>query len=118
LENVSYERLLDGEKAQMAFIDASYNQSMNAISGKGRTQDGEFAIASGEMSREEFTKFLTTAFGRTARYSVNGAIHYQCIDWQHMREMLDGGGTAYGIFKNFVIWNEGKGGKGILPLTA
>ncbi len=60
-EDANCERLLNGEKAQMAFVDAPYNQPMNAISGKGRDQHGEFAMASGELSREEFTKFLTTS---------------------------------------------------------
>lgn len=75
LEDANYERLLNGEKAQMAFVDAPYNQPMNAILGKGRDQNGEFAMASGELSREEFTKFLTTAFGHMAQHSIDGAIH-------------------------------------------
>ena len=75
LEDANYERLLNGEKAQMAFVDAPYNQPMNAISGKGRAQHGEFAMASGELSREEYTKFLTTAFGHMAQHSIDGTIH-------------------------------------------
>ena len=34
----------------------------------------EFAMAAGEMSREEFTAFLGTAFGHLARRSADGAI--------------------------------------------
>lgn len=75
LEDANCERLLNGEKAQMGCVDAPYNQPMNAISGKGRAQHGESAMASGELSREEFTKFLTTAFGHMAQHSIDSTIH-------------------------------------------
>jgi hypothetical protein len=53
----------------------------------GKTQHREFAMASGEMSEVEFTSFLTTAFRNMAEVSVDGAIHFLCMDWRHMREM-------------------------------
>jgi hypothetical protein len=36
---------------------------------------------SGEMSPAEFTAFLQSVFGHLAAFSVDGAIHFQCIDW-------------------------------------
>ncbi|MDR7104108.1 hypothetical protein J2X37_003311 [Croceicoccus sp. BE223] len=35
------------------------------------------------MNREEITGFLTSAFDLSGRFSVNGAIHFQCMDWRH-----------------------------------
>jgi hypothetical protein len=64
------------------------------------------------MSRDEFTSFLTTAFGHLARFSVDGAIHFQCMDWRHQREMLDAGEAVYSELKNLIVWNKGKGGMG------
>ena len=43
----------------MAFLDPPYNVSIKSVVGRGRTKHGEFAMASGEMSRQEFVAFLT-----------------------------------------------------------
>ena len=42
----------------------------------------------GEMSETEFTGFLKASFGNLARHSCDGSIHYVCMDWRHMAEML------------------------------
>lgn len=112
LEESSYITLMGDDRAQMVFSDAPYNQKMKVISGKGKVQHDEFAMASGEMSNPEFTQFLTTAFDLTARFSQDGAIHYQCIDWHHMREMLDAGEAVYSQLKNLCVWAKPKGGQG------
>jgi hypothetical protein len=54
---------------------------------RARRKHREFAMASGEMSETEFTNFLTTAFRNMAEVSVDGAIHFLCMDWRHIREM-------------------------------
>ncbi len=69
LEQETFERLLGSDRAQMVFSDAPYNLSSKTISGKGKTQHGDFAMASGEMPRPEFTQFLKTSFELVARYS-------------------------------------------------
>ena len=43
----------------MAFLDPPYNVSIKGVVGRGRRKHGEFAMASGEMSRGEFVSFLT-----------------------------------------------------------
>jgi hypothetical protein len=51
-------RLMDCELAQACFTDPPYNVAINGhVSGSGRHR--EFAMASGEMSRPQFTDFLT-----------------------------------------------------------
>jgi hypothetical protein len=112
LKEESYQVLMGEERAQMVFCDAPFNLPMSAISGKGKAQFDDFAMAAGEMSRDEFTSFLTTAFGHLARFSVDGAIHFQCMDWRHQREMLDAGEAVYSELKNLIVWNKGKGGMG------
>lgn len=109
LEEGSYTNLLGGERAQIVFCDPPYNLPMATISGQDRE---EFAQASGEMSAEEFTAFLRTAFMLMVRFSEDGAIHYQCMDWRHQREMLDAGEAAYSELKNLIIWDKGTGGQG------
>ncbi|MXO85986.1 DNA methylase N-4 [Altererythrobacter aurantiacus] len=113
LDRTSYSVLLPGgEKAQMVFCDPPFNLPMKSISGKGKTIHDEFSFASGEMSPEEFANFLESAFNLMAEYSANGAIHYQCMDWRHMSEMLAAGKAAYSELKNVVVWDKGKGGMG------
>ena len=45
------DRLLGDEQAAMAFLDPPYNVKIANAVGRGRTKHGEFAMASGEMSR-------------------------------------------------------------------
>lgn len=112
LEEVSYQTLLGDERAQVVFADAPYNVEMSMISGKGRAKHKDFAMAAGEMSKSQFTRFLTTAFRHMAAFSIDGAIHFQCIDWRHLAEMQEAGEQAYAELKNVIVWNKGSGGMG------
>ena len=97
------------ERAQIVFCDPPYNQPMRNISGRERS---EFAMAFGEMDSAQYTSFLTSAFTLMAQYSLDGAIHYLCIDWHHQREMLDAGEAVYPQQRNLVVWNKLSGGQG------
>ena len=99
----TYARLLDGAEAQMIFTDPPYNVPIDGhVSGLGKVQHREFAMASGEMSQVEFTGFLTTVFSNLAEVSVDGAIHYICMDWRHMGEVSRWGWlpTRYSIARS------------------
>ena len=74
----------------------------------------EFAMASGERPPAEFTAFLQTIFGHLAAYSVDGSIHFQCMDWCHLQEMLAAGTAAYSGLKNLSVWAKNNGGMGSL----
>ena len=112
LAEVSYRALLGEERAQMIFSDPPYNVEMKSISGKGKAKHTDFAMAAGEMSRDQFTEFLAAVFALMAAYSVDGSIHYQCIDWRHGLEMQQAGERAYSELKNLIVWNKGSGGMG------
>ena len=96
----------------MIFSDPPYNVEMKSISGKGKAKHTDFAMAAGEMSRDQFTEFLAAVFALMAAYSVDGSIHYQCIDWRHGLEMQQAGERAYSELKNLIVWNKGSGGMG------
>jgi len=111
----TYADLLSDERAQMVFTDPPYNVRIGGhVSGLGKVRHREFAMASGEMSGEEFTVFLTTVFRQLAAFSVDGAIHFQCMDWRHMAEMLAAGDAAYSELKNLCVWAKTNGGMGSL----
>ena len=108
-----YRRLLAGEKAQMVFTDPPYNVPVNGhICGLGKVQHDEFVMASGEMSEEEFARFLTDVTANLTAFSCDGSIHYVCMDWRHLSELLAAGRASYSELKNLVVWNKDNGGMG------
>lgn len=97
----------------MIFTDPPYNVPVKGhICGLDKVQHDEFVMASGEMSRTEFTEFLTSAMTNLAANSVDGSIHFQCMDWRHMGELLEAGGKVYDSLRNLIVWNKDNGGMG------
>jgi hypothetical protein len=65
LDGLSYVKLLGKQKAAMVFTDPPYNVHIDGnVSGLGAIRHREFAMASGEMSPDEFRAFLTRAAQR------------------------------------------------------
>lgn len=103
--------LMGGEVAQMVFTDPPYNVKIDGnVSGLGKHR--EFAMASGEMNREQFTAFLRSVFLNQRDHSADGSIHFVCMDWRHMTEMLEASETAYSELKNLIVWAKDNGGMG------
>lgn len=110
---VSYEALLAGELAALVFGDPPYNVQIGRnVSGLGEKTHAEFLEASGEMSEPEFTAFLRAVFRNCVRFSRDGSIHYHCMDWRHMREMLDAADGVYSSFKQLAVWTKTNAGMG------
>lgn len=109
----AYRNLMDRERADFIFTDPPYNVRIGGnVSGLGATKHREFAMASGEMSKEEFTTFLAETFRLLCHYSKDGSIHQICMDWRHMREMMHAGDQYYAELKNLCIWNKTNAGMG------
>ena len=110
-----YAGLLGGERAQMVFTDPPYNVPIEGhVCGLGAVKHREFAMAAGEMSEAEFTRFLATIFGHLAAHAADGAIHYICMDWRHVGEVLAAGQSSYSELKNLCVWAKTNGGMGSL----
>jgi DNA modification methylase len=113
LDAESYKRLLGSTKAQLVFTDPPYNVAIAGnVSGRGKSKHRDFAMASGEMSASEFTQFLRTAFEQLCTFSADGSIHFICIDWRHMRDVLDAGCQTYTELKNLCVWTKSNAGMG------
>jgi hypothetical protein len=113
LEEATYERLLEGERADLVCEDMPFNVKISGhVSGLGKVKHREFAMASGEMSQDEYTEFLTTAFGLGAKHSVDGSIHFQFTDWRHLREMVTAGYAVFTELKGVCVWDKRAGGMG------
>jgi DNA modification methylase len=115
LSKNSYVDLLGAQRAQMVFTDPPYNVAITGnVSGLGKVKHSEFAMASGEMSPHEYTKFLEAAFIRLADFSTNGSIHFICMDWRHIRELLEAVAQPYSELKNLCVWAKTNAGMGSL----
>ena len=66
------------------------------------------------MSSPDFTLFLTSALSNMARFSVDGSIHFICIDWRRLPEILEAGSVTYTELKNVCVWDKGSGSMGSL----
>jgi hypothetical protein len=82
------------------------------VCGLGSVKHREFAMASGEMSKQQFTAFLGLIFAQMAAVSLDGAIHFVCMDWRHLSEVLEASEPAYSELKNLCVWNKDNGGMG------
>jgi hypothetical protein len=102
-----------GETARATFADPPFNVRIDGhVCGLGSIKHREFAMASGEMSPEQFTAFLTQALKNAAGVSRDGAIHYVCMDWRHIGELLAAGRMVCSEFKNLCVWVKDNGGMG------
>jgi DNA modification methylase len=104
--------LLGDARATMAFLDPPYNVRVRDIVGRGQIKHAEFAMASGELSRAEFVEFLQQSLAAVAAASRDGAVHFVCMDWRHLSELLEAGGAVYNEMLNLVVWAKTNAGQG------
>lgn len=115
LDPATYAALMNSEKAAQVVTDPPYNVKVDGhIGGKGSIKHREFAMATGEMSEEEFTTFLYTIFLRLVEYTIDGSIHMVYMDWRHLPEILAAGRRAYTSFLNLCVWAKSQAGMGSL----
>jgi DNA modification methylase len=69
-------------------------------------------MASGEMSDPEFTEFLAKAMKLMTGISMDGAIHFICMDWRHVGELTAAAKGLYSEQKNLIVWNKTNAGMG------
>jgi DNA modification methylase len=113
LDDASYQALLNTEKVRLVFADPPYNVKIQGhVSGLGKARHREFAMAAGEMSDAEFRSFLSKFMRLVADHSLNGAIHFVCIDWRSLDSVLETGKKIYKELKNICVWNKDNGGMG------
>jgi DNA modification methylase len=114
-ERASYEKLMGGALAQMTFTDPPYNVAIDGhVGGLGKIKHRPFAMASGEMSKAQFTAFLKGVFGEIKNASQDGALIYTCMDGQHLHEILTAGQEVFDELKTVITWAKTNAGMGSL----
>ena len=115
LDETSFQALMGDDRASMVFTDPPYNVPISGhVGNKGNIQHDEFAFASGEMSDTEYLSFLDTSLSLATKYSREGSLHYVCIDWRHVNDLLNVGKDIYHELKNICVWNKQTAGMGSL----
>ncbi|MBN8809631.1 MAG: site-specific DNA-methyltransferase [Sphingomonas sp.] len=113
LDPLSYGPLLNGEPARIVFTDPPYNCRIGGnVSGLGKIKHREFVQATGEMSDAEFAAFLTTMLSNLKANSVDGSIHYVCMDFRQIALLINAGKSVFGELKNLCVWDKGHGSMG------
>jgi DNA modification methylase len=108
-----YAILMEGQKAAGVMTDPPYNVKVDGhVSGNGAIKHREFAMASGEMTEDEFTGFLARTFDLISANADPGALIYACMDWRHMGEMLAASRAAGCDLLNLCVWVKSNGGMG------
>ncbi len=105
----------DGLQANVSFVDPPYNIPIAGfVSGKGRIQHREFVQGAGEMSPEEFTKFLAAALKVLQSVIAPNALIFVCMDWRHLYELLSAGRQNGLALYNVCAWIKNNAGMGAL----
>jgi DNA modification methylase len=110
----SYERLmLSGEQARLVLTDEPYNVP-NVGHVTSQAHHREFAMAAGEMNREEFAAFNRAWMSSAAFYVLDGGLIATFIDWRSVELVLACGRDLGLNLVNIVVWSKSNGGQGSL----
>jgi DNA modification methylase len=115
LDSHAYGALLGEERAAAIFTDPPYNVRVNGhVSGKGAKKHREFPMAAGELTENEFCRFLLNAFDLMVSHSVDGATLFACMDWRHQLEIASAIRAIGCELLNLCVWVKTNGGMGSL----
>jgi hypothetical protein len=61
---------------------------------------------------DAFIAFLHQTLGAAAKASIEGAIHFACMDWRHFEELVVASRSVYGAMLNLIAWVKTNAGQG------
>ena len=110
----SYELLMQpGERVRLVLTDEPYNVP-NVGHVTSQAHHREFAMAAGEMSREQFAAFNRDWMSNAALYLVDGGLIGTFIDWRSVELVLACGRDLGFELINIVVWSKSNAGQGSL----
>lgn len=115
LDGQNWKRLLKDDQASAVFTDPPYNVPIDGhVSGLGKHKHDDFAMASGEMSEDEFIAFNIHYLEAMLGYLKDGAVLALCMDWRHLFELQSAINRCALKQLNLCVWNKTNGGMGSL----
>jgi DNA modification methylase len=106
---VSFDKLMQGELAEMIFSDPPYNVGID-----GHCKHSELAMASGGMSEKRYIGLLQKTHKAMAAHSRDGAVHFVRMGWRHIADLLTAGLGVYEQLLDVCVWVRTNGGLGSL----
>lgn len=118
LDSSVYPKIIKSdERVCIALTDVPYNVLINKnVTSSDRHR--EFAMASGEMTSEQFEAFNQTWMGIVATHLVDGGILATTIDWRSVELLLRVGRELDLELLNLVVWTKTNAGQGSLYRSA
>lgn len=109
-------RLMAGKEARIVLTDVPYNVPIRGHVSGGSHR--EFAMASGEMTPEQFRAFNAAWIETALPYLVDGGVLGTFIDWRGYPTM-DGAAEALKLESlNLIVWTKSNAGMGSLYRSA
>lgn len=107
---INVTNLFGARRARAIFTDPPYNVKISSRVGRGTRKHREFLQGSGELSKTEFTEFLTEKFRCSAAVLLPNSVVYACMDYSHMEEIQTAGSSAFGPLLNVAVWVKNNAG--------
>ncbi len=106
-------QLMGGERAAACITDVPYNVLVKGhVSGLGKHQHDEFAMASGEMESNEYRAFLLEVIAIANALILSGGYHYWWMDWRSLH-LLNLAALDNGLdHVNTCVWVKPNAGMG------
>lgn len=104
------DELVNGATIGQVIADLPYNLPTRAFSSSGL--HGDFCAGAGEMSAEEFTRFIRRFFMAAIPHLRDGALLYTFMDWRHIVELVIGAEAAGLAYKQLLVWVKSASGGG------
>lgn len=100
--------LMKGEKARIVNCDPPYNLPTGFFLKENKSNHEDFKMASGEMSHDEFVKFLSIVMQKSVENTINGAIHYIFMDFRHSWHITEAARLIYNNPepKQVCVWHK------------
>ena len=107
-----YRVLFGDEMARLVLTDEPYNVPIGGHVTKGNHR--EFAMASGEMSDDQFSAFNSAWMGASLAHLCDGGLIGTFIDWRGY-PLVHAAATGHGLVPiNLCVWTKTNGGMGSL----
>jgi hypothetical protein len=101
----SYQFLLEGQQADLVLTDPPFNVAIEGnCSGRGRVGQANFAMASAEISEDQFVALLTAFLQRSKENTKDGAVLFVFTDWRHLYGLMTASREVGLALKNLVVW--------------
>ncbi len=105
-------RLMEGDAARIVLTDQPYNVPIAGHVSGGAHR--EFAMASGEMTDEEFLAFNQRWIAVAEASLVDGGLFATFIDWRHLSSVAKAANEVGLIQINLIVWSKTNAGMGSL----